>query len=322
MKLGALTVPLYDRSAEDAFYWLHTRGVEAVELGTGGFPGNTHCNPGELLTSQARLSRFSDLLKKHSLTISALSCHSNHLHPNEAVRKQAADDLTATFKLAEKLQVRTVVTFSGCPGDHDGAKHPNWVACAWPSYFQEILDYQWNGALIPFWAETVKEAEAHGVQKIALEMHPGFCVYNPETLLKLRKAVGPVIGATFDPSHLFWQGIDPTAAVFSMAEAIYHFHAKDTKIDARNSSVNGRVDTKSLSDIKNRSWLFRSVGYGNDSSVWKDIFSALQAVGYDGAISIEHEDALMSAEEGLQKAICFLREIIISEKPMDNIFWA
>lgn len=321
MKLGVLTVPLYGRNAEVAFCWLSERGVETLELGTGGFPGKAHCDPEELLSNNSKLAEFSALLQKYNLTVSALSCHSNHVHPDEAVRGQAAADLGRTFRLAEKLGVETVVTFSGCPGGCDGDRRPNWVACAWPQDYQEILDYQWNSVLIPFWEKTAKEAEAHGVKKIALEMHPGFCVYNPETMLRLRKAVGGAIGATFDPSHLFWQGINPAEAVSDLGGAIYHFHAKDTQFDRRNCAVNGCVDTKSLSDIRNRSWIFRTVGYGHDALVWSNIISALQLAGYGGAISIEHEDALMSTEEGLQKAIRFLRGVIISEKPMEDLFW-
>lgn len=321
MKLGVLTVPLYDRNTEEAFAWLSARGVEAVELGTGGSPGNKHCNPEELLSDSGKLQGFKDLLLKYNLTISALSCHSNHAHPDSAIRETAARDYTMTLKLAEKLNVDTVVTFSGCPGDHPGAKYPNWVTCSWPTDYQKVLEYQWNDVLIPFWQGAVKEAAQYGVNKIALEMHPGFCVYNPASLLRLREAVGPAIGANFDPSHLFWQRIKPAEAIKALKGAIYHFHAKDTRIDDANSSVNGVLDPTGLENLATRGWLFRTVGYGHDTLVWKDIMSALRLVGYDGAVSIEHEDAFMSIEEGLEKAIEFLKPIIIHEKPID-IFWA
>ena len=129
--------------------------------------------------------------------------------------------------LAEKLGVDTVVGFSGCPGDHEGAKYPNWATCPWPDDFLAVLDYQWNDVLIPYWEKTAKFAEDHGVSHIAFEMHPGFCVYNPETMMKIRNAVGPTLGANFDPSHLVWQGIDPVAAIRYLGDAIYHFHAKE-----------------------------------------------------------------------------------------------
>lgn len=176
--------------------------------------------------------------------------------------------------------------------------------------------------MIPYWKETVKFAESHGIKKIALEMHPGFCVYNPETMLKLRKAVGSdILGANFDPSHLFWQGIDPVAAIRELGDAIQYVHAKDSKVDAINTAMHGVLDTKHYTDEIHRSWIFRTVGYGHDFSVWKDIVSNLKLVGYDDVLSIEHEDSLMSPTEGLEKAVKFLKDVLIFEKSGD-IWWA
>ena len=321
MKLGVLTVPLYDRSVEDAFAWLSKHGVESVELGSGGAPGTGHCNPGELLVDKRKLQALKDLLEKYHLSISALSFHSNHVHPDREIQKAADNDFMLSCKLAEKLGLDTVVTFSGCPGDQPGAKYPNWVTCAWPTDYPKILKYQWDEVLIPFWQKAVKEAAQFGVTKIALEPHPGFSVYNTETLLRLRAAAGPAIGANLDPSHLFWQGIHPAEAIKALAGAIHHFHAKDTKIDDALTSVNGVLDTKNLASLKDRSWLFRTIGYGHDALEWKGIISALRLIGYDGAVSIEHEDAFMSNEEGLEKAISFLNPLIIRQKPID-VFWA
>lgn len=320
MKLGVLTVPLYDRSAEEAFKYLSSLGVQTVEIGTGGSPGNKHSNPQELLSSESKLQAYKDLLKKYNLEISALSCHSNHVHPNVDIRVQAANDYTQTLRLAEKLGVDTVVSFSGCPGDYEGAKYPNWVTCSWPTDYRYVLDYQWNEVLIPFWKGAAVEAANYGVKKIALELHPGFCVYNTATLLRLREAVGDAIGANFDPSHLFWQGIRPAEAIKALKGAIYHFHAKDTKVDVVNTQINGVLDTGSYGDLSDRSWLFRSVGWGHDAGEWKEIISALRLIGYDGAISIEHEDAFMSVEEGLEKAIAFLKDIIIYDQPA-QVWW-
>jgi sugar phosphate isomerase/epimerase len=321
MKLGVFTVALGDRSAGEAFKWLSERGVQAVELGCGGFPGRGHCDPEALLSNPAKLESLQELLRKYNLTISALSVHSNHVHPREEVRQTAANDFTLALRLAQRLGVDTVVTFSGCPGDREGAERPNWVTCAWPPEYREMLDWQWNGVLIPFWKNAAAEASGYGVTKIALEPHPGFCVYNAATLLKLRDAVGPAIGANFDPSHLIWQGCDPVAAIMALKGAIYHFHAKDTNINKYNTAVNGVLDTGSLAGTENRSWLFRTVGYGQDALVWKDIFSALRLSGYDGAVSIEHEDAFMSIEEGLEKGIKFLREALFFETAAEA-WWA
>ena len=214
-----------------------------------------------------------------------------------------------------------MIGFSGCPGDCENSQYPNWVTCPWPDDFGKILDWQWKEKVIPYWQEMADFAKKHNIKKIAFEMHPGFVVYNPETCLKLREAVGDIIGANFDPSHLFWQGINPVSAIKAMQGAIYHFHAKDTLIDERNCQVNGVLDNKGYGDILNRSWVFRTVGYGHGKEVWNDIISMLKAVGYDGAISIEHEDGLMSPKEGLEKAVAFLKEVLIYENP-GEMWWA
>jgi sugar phosphate isomerase/epimerase len=223
------------------------------------------------------------------------------------------ETIRKTILLAEKLGIHQINTFSGCPGDHEGAKYPNWVTCPWPNDFRQILDWQWNEVLIPYWKDLVAFSKAHGVDKIALELHPGFCVYNTESLLRLREAVGPEIGANFDPSHLIWQGMDPVASIRALGDAIFHFHAKDTKMDKYNTAVNGVLDTKPYGDEIHRSWVFRTIGYGNDALYWKDIISNLRMVGYDYAISIEHEDSLMSKNEGLTKAVEFLKNVLITE---------
>jgi len=321
MKLGVFTVPLHSQSLEDTLGYLSGIGVQAVELGTGGYPGSAHTSPPELLGDEGRIRQMKDLLEKHDLEISAFSCHGNGVHPQKEIADGFHQDFVTTVKLAEKFGINRVITFSGCPGGSPGAMYPNWVTCPWPEDFLRVLEYQWDEVLIPYWKEASGVATDHGVDRIALEMHPGFCVYNTETLLKLREAVGDCIGANFDPSHLFWQGIDPVIAIRKLAEAIFHFHAKDAKVDAHNTSVNGVLDTKHYGDEINRSWIFRTVGYGNSTDVWKDIISALKMVGYDDVLSIEHEDSLMSAKEGLEKAIAFLKEVLVFEDA-GEMWWA
>lgn len=321
MKLGVFAVLLGDKTLEEALQYLTASGVQAVELGVGGYPGKAHVKPEELLQDEQKLNAFKALIEKYGIAISALSVHGNPVHPQKEVAEAFHKDFENAVLLAEKLGINMVVTFSGCPGDHAGAKYPNWVTCPWPEDFLKVLDYQWNEVLIPYWKKAVKFANDHGVTKIALEMHPGFCVYNPETLLKLRQAVGETIGANFDPSHLFWQGIDPVAAIRKLGPAIQHFHAKDTKIDPINCPVNGVLDTKHYGNEINRSWIFRSVGYGHDYQVWKDMVSALRMVGYDYVMSIEHEDSLMTPNEGLQKAIAFLKEVMVFEDK-GGMWWA
>ena len=321
MKIGVITNLLGNLPLEQALEYFTSKGIEMVEIGCGGYPGNAHADPETLLNDPAKLAEFKALIKKYNVEISALSCHGNPVHPNKEIAKQFDDAIRSTILLAEKLGVHQINTFSGCPGDCETSKYPNWVTCPWPDDFGEILKWQWNEVLIPYWKDLVAFAKAHGVNKIALEMHPGFCVYNTESLLKLREAVGPEIGANFDPSHLIWQGIDPVASIRKLGDAIFHFHAKDTKVDKYNTAVNGVLDVKPYSDEINRSWIFRAVGYGNDETYWKDMISNLRLVGYDYAISIEHEDSLMSQNEGLSKAVDMLKRCIMTEDPC-TMWWA
>jgi sugar phosphate isomerase/epimerase len=223
--------------------------------------------------------------------------------------------------MAEKLEVDTIVTFSGCPGGGPEDKHPNWVTCPWPPDFSQTVKWQWEAVMIPYWQKMAQFAKERGV-KIAIEMHPGFCVYNPETMLGLIGAVGEEnLGTNFDPSHLFWQAADPGQAIRALGKSIFHFHAKDTRIDPANTAVNGVLDIKSYTNVANRSWVFRTVGYGHSAEVWRDMISNLQLVGYEGAISIEHEDALMTQNEGFEKAVSFLKDLIIQARP-GKAYWA
>ena len=254
------------------------------------------------------------------MKFSAFACHGNPLHPNKEIAARFHEEFVDAMKLAVLFGVDTIIGFSGCPGDCEASQNPNWVTCAWPNEYLDILNWQWNEVLIPYWKETAALAKEIGIKKIAFEMHPGFCVYNPSTLLRLREAVGDIIGANFDPSHLFWQGIDPCEAIKMLRGAIYHFHAKDTKIDSTNTAKIGVLDTQPYGDVLNRSWVFRTVSYGHGQEVWNAMISTLKAVGYDGAISIEHEDSLMSPKEGLEKAITFLKNVLIYETP-GQMWW-
>lgn len=319
MKLGVLTVVYQDLPLEEALDRAAGLGLDAVELGTGNYPGNAHADPEALLAEPSRARALRDAVTARGLEISALSCHGNPLHPDEAVAAAAHDVWEKTLRLAELLEVGIVNTFSGCPGDGPGARRPNWVTCAWPPEYLELLEWQWTECAIPYWSDQCERARAHGVSKIALEMHPGFLVYNPESLLRLRAAAGAEIGANFDPSHLYWQGIDPVAAirVLGAAGAIFHAHAKDTRIDADNTRVNGVLDTKPYDELAGRSWIFRTVGYGHGEESWRELLTALRLAGYDHVLSIEHEDALASRDEGLAKAVELLRRVMLGEPPAE-----
>jgi sugar phosphate isomerase/epimerase len=320
MKVGVFSAILSHQPLRKALETIASLGCDTVELGTGAYPGDAHCKPAELLASKPKLDAFLSTVRASGLEISSLSCHGNALHPDKRIASAHHKVFVDTVKLASKIGVPVVTTFSGCPGDHPGAKSPNWVTCPWPPDFLKVLDWQWGRVAIPYWRKQAALAKAAGV-KIAFEAHPGFLVYNPETMLRMRSACGSVLGANFDPSHFFWQGIDPIQAVRALEGAIHHVHAKDTRVDPANTAINGTLDTKHYTDEKNRAWIFRTVGYGHGAGFWCDFVSTLRMCGYDGTLSMEHEDSLMTPAEGLRKGVEFLKGIVIREAK-GQVTWA
>jgi sugar phosphate isomerase/epimerase len=313
VRVGVFTALLAQMPLDDVLKKLKSNGISTVELGTGNYPGDPHCKL-SMLKNASELKAFKQKLSDNDITISALSCHGNPLHPDKATAKAYAETNRQTILLAEKLGVPVVIDFSGCPGDSANAKYPNWVTCPWPPEYLDVLAWQWDKVAIPFWKQRAKFAEDHGV-KIAIEMHPGFLAYSPETMLRLRGEAGKAIGCNYDPSHMFWQGIDPIAAIRILGDAIFHVHAKDTQIYQRNLPMTGVLDTKKYTDERNRAWIFRTVGYGHGAEWWSEFISTLRMFGYDYVLSIEHEDSILSPEEGLTKAIRFLDSIVIKESP-------
>jgi sugar phosphate isomerase/epimerase len=311
VKLGVFTVVFGQLPLTEALDRVVALGLDAVEIGTGNYPGGSHFVGG-----------LRDEVEARGLEISALSCHGNPLHPDEAFARESHETFLRTVDSASELGVGTVVCFSGCPGDGPTASQPNWVTCAWPPEYLEVLEWQWTERAVPYWTEAARVAREAGV-RVALEPHPGFLVYNPETALRLREAVGPEIGVNLDPSHFVWQGIDPLLAVRELgnAGAIFHVHAKDVYVDPHNTARNGVLDTKAYGRFGERSWSFRSVGYGQGEKFWRDFVSALRVVGYDGVLSIEHEDGLASIEEGLSRAAEVLRAVVLRDAPPE-MWWA
>lgn len=313
MKLGVFSPLFNELSLQQMLDKIADAGLDAVEIGCGFFPGSTHCDYEALLSSDRAIAAYKEEFEKRGLFISALSAHGNPLHPDPAISEPSQKYWRAAIELAPKLGVDTVNAFSGCPGDHDGAKYSNWVTTAWPTDFQHILAWQWNEKVIPYWRHEAAVAAEKGIRKIAIEMHPGMVVYNNATLFKLRKAAGASIGANFDPSHLFWQHADVVEAIRELCceKAIFHFHAKDTAFNEHLLRKNGVLETVESHLVAERAWNFRSVGYGHDAGYWKRIISELWLGGYRGVISIEHEDSFMSMEEGFGRAVEFLKECVI-----------
>lgn len=327
MKLGVMGAGLGALGWDKALDYCKHVGLDAIELPVGAYPGTPFFSPAEALSSSTMQQKIRDDVRSRGLEIIGLAVHGNPVSPDPAVRAAHVRDHDTAVRLAAKLGTDVVINFSGCPGGSAADRTPNWVTSAWPNEFRDILHYQWEDVLLPFWSGKAREAANEGV-KIAFEAHPGFTAYNPDTLLKLRAVGAPLsksctggpavssnLGANLDPSHFFWQGIDPieAARMLGDAGAIFHVHGKDTGIDPHNTRCNGVLDTRSYGEIGQRSWVFRACGFGHGDEFWKPFISMLRIKGYDGVISIEHEDGTMSLQEGFEKAVTYLRGVLIRE---------
>jgi sugar phosphate isomerase/epimerase len=312
VKLGVFD-PIYGGLAfEQMLDRIASLGLAAVELGCGNYPGDRHCRPAELLADPAALERFRRAVDARGLIISALSCHGNPIHPDTDRARRDDQVFRDALRLAERLGVGVVNVFSGQPGSDGQARQPSWVTHTWPPEYEAVLQWQWEEVALPYWHEAGAFARERGV-RLAFEMHPNFLVYNPRTLLRLREAVGDVIGVNMDPSHLFWQGIDPLLAIRELGPAIFHVDAKDTMLDPHHVARNGLLDIPPSGAPPDRPWLFRSVGDGHGLLFWKQFVAALRMAGYDHVISIEHEDPLASTDEGIDRSIATLRAAILGE---------
>ena len=322
MKLGVFT-PLFNQlNFDQMIEEVAKRGLQTVEIGTGGSPGSSHCDIDQLLESSDHRKEYLAKLADKGLEISAFSCHNNPISPDLKEAQTASELLQKTIKLASIMNVPVVNGFSGISSGNETDTAVNWPVLPWPTEYTDIYHYQWEKKLIPFWKEINQACDTAGV-KIEIELHGGFLAHTPYTMLKLRDAAGKNIGCNLDPSHLWWQGIDPVAAIkiLGKANAIHHFHAKDTYIDQEHVNMYGLTDMQPYSEVQSRAWTFRSVGYGHSVKVWSDIISALRTYGYDHVISIEHEDPIMSIDEGFMRAVENLKSVLIYDQPAD-MWWA
>ena len=315
MNIGLFLNALCDHTLNDALNYAKSIGIEEVEIPCGGLSGAVHCNPQDLLADEAKFLDFQNTIKNSGLKVSALTCHGNPIHPNQKVAQKYDSELRNAVLLAERMGVKTVVTFSGCPGVGESSMYPTWCIAVWPFDNIPITKYQWDEVVIPYWKEFAPFAEAHHV-RIAIEMYAGFSVYNPRTLLRLRDAVGsPAIGANFDPGNLIWQGISPPAAIRRLRGAIYHVHAKDCYVDPQILGRTGFFDPWLENNEVDRPYSFRIPGSATSASEWKEMVIALRESGYDGALSIEHEDRSIGQKEGLLRSVAFLKDVILRDEP-------
>lgn len=313
MKLGILTNVVCNLPLKEALSYFKDLGIEMVEIGCGGTPGTHHCDPDTLLEDEGAFLEFKDTIESSGLEISAFSCHGNPLHPVKAIGERYDHIMRNGVLMAEKMGVDTICCFSGCPGSGPDEKYPHWCTTVWP--FDPVASnrWQWEQVVIPYWREFAAFARQHHVKHIAIEMHPGFTVYNPASLLRLREACGEEIGANFDPSHLIWQGIDIPSAIRKLTGCIFHFHAKDTYVDPEEMGKNGFFDPMGSAEDQRRPFSFRIPGNGTGQDAWRGIMVALAQAGYDGVVSIEHEDNTMGQDEGIRKSVRFLNQILVRE---------
>ena len=308
MKIGMITDSLAEMSLDELLRTAAELGIERLEFAGGNWSRAPHLKLDLLLESESARREFLAKLGDHGIALSALNCSGNPVHPGEH-GKRHHEVTRKTIELASLLGVPRVVMMSGCPGG-PGDANANWVTTSWPPEMQTILRYQWEEVLIPFWRELVAYANDLGIRKLCLELHGHQNVYNVETFERLRDAAGETVGVNFDPSHLMWMGADPLAAIAALDGAIYHVHAKDTRIDAGIAGRNGRIEVKPGELADRRAWNYVTLGLGHDEAWWRKFCAALRQVGYDDVLSIEHEDVSMTPLEGVRRSVELLKRVM------------
>jgi sugar phosphate isomerase/epimerase len=305
--------PVYEKLSLDAMLdKVSALGLEAMEIGTGGYPNNHHCPLDDLINDRSKAKAWQKKFEDKGIRVATLSCHGNPIHPDSAHAQKDIDTFRKTVLLAEMLDVKVIVGFSGNPGGTPQDTQPNWITYRWPPEYAKMQDWQWKEKIVPYWKEQAKYAREHGVKRLALEMHPNFAVYNPRTLMKLREAVGEEIGANCDLSHLFWQGCDPVEVIHFLGKqgAIYHAHMKDTVFFPDNVNRYGVLNFAfETNELDLASETFRAVGYGHSASLWKSVVKAYMDVGYEGILSIENEDPILAGEVGVERAAYVLKNV-------------
>ncbi|MBL8707024.1 MAG: sugar phosphate isomerase/epimerase [Rhodospirillales bacterium] len=310
MKIGMNTDSLASLPFDQVLQHAARLKLDMIEICCGNWSSAPHIDLQKMLSSEPARRELQAKLKDHGVALSALNCSGNPLDPGP--KGKVHDQVTRdTIKLASLMGVERVVMMSGCPGA-PGSQHANWITVEWPAEVREWLRWQWDEALIPYWKGLVQYANNLGIRKLCLELHGFQNVYNVRTLLKLRDAVGETVGANFDPSHLMWMGADPLVAARALKGAIYHVHAKDTRIDPLVGATNGLIENQLGSNWQERSWNYITLGYGHGEQWWGSFCAALAASGYDDVLSIEHEDQMMPPVEGIEKSVALLERTVVN----------
>ena len=320
MEIALMGASMLDRSWDEFLDAASKERVRFVEACSGGHIPKVHYDPVELASNDASYERFAESLSSRGMAISSFSCHGNPLHPNEDIASRAHDDFVATCDVAAKMNVRHVSVLGGCPGGGPEDRVPNWIInSAFPTWAAPY-EWQWSERVLPYWRRAAEVADANGV-KICVEPHSADVVYNYKTFTRLREAIGPTIGMNFDPSHLWWQGVDPLVFIQAVGEAIYTCHIKDVHIDTRTVALDGILSPEKFHAWDKRPWTFSTPGYGHSQQYWSQFIRTLRHVGYNGYLSIECEDPFMTPDDTFENAVTVLRKAIPS-RPKPRMDWA
>ncbi|MGD0851767.1 MAG: sugar phosphate isomerase/epimerase [Acidimicrobiales bacterium] len=307
MDIGLLTDSVEDLTFDQTLDLANEVGLSCVEFAAGNWSTSPHIDVPALLENRRGRAEFLRSVESRGLRISALNASGNQLHPRDGKRNDKM--VRDIIRLAGEFGVTTIVLMSGLPGGTPNDQMPNWITTSWPPETTEMLDYQWNDVAIPYWHDLAAFASANGITRMAIEMHGNQIVFSVPGVLRLRSEIGDIVGANLDPSHLIWMGADPLRAVTALGSAIYYVHAKDTRVEDA-SAVRSRLEPLTLPFVDERAWNFVTVGRGHDFEWWTTFVDTLASVGYDGTLSIEHEDASVSGVDGVREAAALLHRVL------------
>ena len=305
MKIGLVSDSLGHLPFAKMLDTAKANGIAGVEINSANWTTAPHCDLAKLVKDAGARKAFKHEFDKRGLELIALNANGNQLHPTDGERQSKG--LYDSITLAGELGVDAVVLMSGLPAGNKTDTMPNWVVSSWPPETQAILKYQWEDVLLPYWKKLADHAKKSGVTKLCVELHGNQVVYNVPTLLRLRKEIGAIVHANFDPSHLMWMDADPLAAIDALGAAIGHVHAKDTFINKPVAALISRLENGGLTNIPARAWSYITLGYGNGEKWWRDFCYRLRMAGYDGWLSIEHEDVMLNREEGVRRSVALLQ---------------
>jgi sugar phosphate isomerase/epimerase len=295
MRVGLFTDGLAQLALDDVLDWLEEvlPDVRDLELGTGGFSPAPHCSVDRLSSDSSEARAWLDRIETRGFRVAALNANGNPLENPGHDRA-----LRTTIELAATVGLDTVACMSGGRPELSGG--------AWFPGVEGAVERYWRERVLPYWTEISALAnDARPSLRLCLELEPGSAAYNVSTVERLLE-VAPNIAVNVDPSHFFWQGIDPLAATAQLGARIGFAHGKDTMLDEGRVALDGVLDRSA--------WRYASVGYGHPAGWWTAFVSALQEAGYDEVVSVEHEDDAVAPEDGIAtSARALLSAIGVSE---------